>query len=80
MGPVQRSRGLLLVVVWAGDGGPGKLDRQPSLSIGPTAGKLLMTHRSRSTFTLLYGLRALYTNLATQTTARLYTRRKQRTR
>jgi hypothetical protein len=39
-----------------------------------------MTHRSRSTFTLLYGLRALYTNLATQTTARLYTRRKQRTR
>ncbi len=68
------------MVVWAGDGGPGKLDRQPSLSLGPTAGKLLMTHRSRSTLTLLYGLLTLSTNLAAQTTVCLYTGRKQRTR
>jgi hypothetical protein len=39
-----------------------------------------MTHRSRSIFTLLYRLLTLYTNLAAQTTVRLYTRRKQRTR
>ena len=33
LGLVQTSRGLLLVVVWAGDGGPGQLARQPSLLI-----------------------------------------------
>ena len=52
----------------------------PLFTMGPTAGKLPMTHRSRSTLTLLYRLLTLYTNLAAQTTVRLYTRRKQRTR
>src|SRR2546425_10705821 len=31
LGLLSTSRGGLLVVVWAGDGGPGKLNRQPSL-------------------------------------------------
>jgi hypothetical protein len=54
------------VVVWAGDGGPGKLDHQLSLSMGPTKGKLPITHRNRSPFNLLYGLLALYTNCKAQ--------------
>src|SRR6266568_8525038 len=31
LGLLSTSRGRLLVVVWAGDGGPGRLNRQPSL-------------------------------------------------